>query len=134
MEIWRLTMRRVIDRAAFLENTAIPREDVPVPELGEGAVVPVWGMTAGERTKFEQSMLGKDGKQNKAKLAEIRQLLVVATCRNDDGSPLFTAEDVAAIGQKRADIIERIVNVAQRLSGFSGADLEATVKNSGAIQ
>jgi hypothetical protein len=126
-------MRRVIDRATFLENTALPREDVPVPELGEGAVVPVWGMTAGERTRFEQSML-ENGKQSKSRLAEIRQRLVVATCRNDDGSPLFTADDVAAIGQKRADIIERIVNVAQRLSGFSGADLEATVKNSDAIQ
>lgn len=126
-------MRRVIDRAAFLENTVIPREDVPVPELGEGVVVPVWGMTAGERTRFEQSML-ENGKQSKSRLAEIRQRLVVATCRNDDGSPLFTADDVAAIGQKRADIIERIVNVAQRLSGFSGADLEATAKNFDAIQ
>jgi len=38
-------------------------------------------------------------------------------------------EDIAAIGQQRADVIERIVNVAQRLSGFSNADIEATAKN-----
>ena len=127
-------MRKVIDRAAFLEHSTIPREDVPVPEFGEGAVVPVWGMSAGERTRFEQSLLGKDGKQSKALLAEIRARLVVASCRNDDGSPIFTMDDVQAIGAKRADIIERIVNVAQRLSGFSNTDLEAAAKNSDAIQ
>ena len=79
-------MRKVIDRAAFLEHSTIPREDVPVPEFGEGVVVPVWGMSAGERTRFEQSLLGKDGKQSKALLAEIRARLVVASCRKDDSN------------------------------------------------
>jgi len=127
-------MRVVIDRAAFLQDASVPREDVPVPELGSGCVVPVWGMTAGERTRFEQSMLDGNGKQSKTRLLEIRQRLVVATCRTDEGAPIFTVEDVAALGQKRADIIERIVNVAQRLSGFSNADLESVAKNSEAIQ
>ena len=122
-------MRTVIERGAFLQPLSVPREDVPVPELGEGCVIPVWGMTAGERTRFEQGLLDKNGKQSAAKVQEVRARLLVACCRNDDGTPLFTMEDIAAIGQQRADVIERIVNVAQRLSGFSNADIEATAKN-----
>jgi hypothetical protein len=54
---------------------------------------------------------------------------VVACCKSDDGVPLFTTADVQAIGQQRADVVERIVNAAQRLSGFSSADIETTAKN-----
>ena len=122
-------MRKVIERGAFLQPLSVPREDVQVPELGEGCVIPVWGMTAGERTRFEQGLLDKNGKQSAAKVQEVRARLLVACCRNDDGTPLFTMDDIAAIGQQRADVIERIVNVAQRLSGFSNADIEATAKN-----
>lgn len=122
-------MRKVIERGAFLQPLSVPREDVPVPELGEGCVIPVWGMTAGERTRFEQGLLDKNGKQSAAKVQEVRARLLVACCRNDDGTPLFTMDDIAAISQQRADVIERIVNVAQRLSGFSNADIEATAKN-----
>jgi len=53
----------------------------------------------------------------------------VACCRGDDGAPIFTIDDVAAIGSKRADVLERIVNAAQRLSGMSKADIEETVGN-----
>jgi hypothetical protein len=122
-------MRKVIERGAFLQPLSVPREDVAVPELGEGCVIPVWGMTAGERTRFEQGLLDKNGKQSAAKVQEVRARLLVACCRNDDGTPLFTMDDIAAISQQRADVIERIVNVAQRLSGFSNADIEATAKN-----
>jgi len=91
-------------------------------------VIPVWGMTALERTRFEQSMQGKSGPVA-ARVLEIRERLVVACCKSDDGVPLFTAADVQAIGQQRADVVERIVNAAQRLSGFTTADIETTAKN-----
>jgi len=42
---------------------------------------------------------------------------------------MFTLEDVAAIGSKDAAIVERLVNAAQRLSGFTQQDIEATVGN-----
>ena len=49
-------MRTVIDPAAFRTPLPVLREDVPVPEFGDDVVMPVWGMTALERTRFEQSM------------------------------------------------------------------------------
>jgi hypothetical protein len=122
--------RTVIDRAAFINGLQDrPREDVPLPELGEGAVVPVWGMTAGERTRFERSFTNKAGATVDARIQEFRERLVVACCRDDSGQPIFTSEDIATLATKRADVLERIVNVAQRLSGMSKTDIEETVGN-----
>lgn len=100
-----------------------------MPELGEGLVIVVVGMTAKERTAFERQFATKDGKTIDARMNEFRERLVVACCRDDDGSPLFQPEDVTALGGKRADVLERIVNACQRLSGFTKEDIEATVGN-----
>lgn len=122
--------RQVVSREQFLSGgKQRPREDVPLPELGNGTVIPVWGMTAGERTKYEKSFSGKSGKTIDARIEQFRQRLVVACCRDDDGTPIFTEADVAELGQYRADVFERIVNVCQRLSGMTNEDIETTVKN-----
>lgn len=123
--------RTVIDRATFI--TAAParrKEDVPLPEYGEGCVIPVWGMTARERTEFEKSFTSKSGKTLDDRVKEFRERLVLACCKNDDGVAIFTPEDVQALGTTNADILERIVNACQRLSGMSNQDIEDTVKNS----
>ena len=122
-------MTRTILTPELLRTAPRPKPvDVPLPELGEGVVVPVWPMTAREWTQFQSEQQEPDGKPN-ANVKFVRKQLMLKYCRNDDGTPLFTMEDIAAIGQQRADVIERIVNVAQRLSGFSNADIEATAKN-----
>lgn len=122
--------RQVVSREQFLNGLKqIPREDVPLPELGNGTVIPVWGMSALDRTRYEKSFSGKSGKTIDARIEQFRQRLVVACCRNDDGTPIFTESDVAELGRHRADVFERIVNVCQRLSGMTNADIEDTVKN-----
>jgi len=126
--------RVVIDRSAFLSPVAVPREDVALPEYGEGCVIPVWGMTARERTLFEKNFVSTSGKPLEARTKEFRERLVLACCKTDDGVAIFTPEDITQLGNQRADILERIVNVAQRLSGMSNADVEATVKNSETTQ
>ena len=55
--------------------------------------------------------------------------LVLACCKDDAGQPIFKPDDVEALGKKQAAILERIVNVCQRLSGFTQADIDATVGN-----
>lgn len=127
--------RTVIDRTTFIASAPARRkDDVPLPEYGEGCVIPVWGMTARERTEFEKSFTGKSGKALDDRVKEFRERLVLACCKNDDGVAIFTPEDVAALGNTRADVLERIVNKCQELSGMSNADIEDTVKNSGATQ
>lgn len=123
--------RVVINRAEFFAKAAdIPREDVPLPEFGNGTVIPVWGMTALERSKYEKGFTTKAGKTIDDRLLEFRQRLVVECCRDDEGKRIFTLDDIQALGSKSAALLERIVNVCQRLSGMTNEDIEATVKNS----
>ena len=128
--------RIVATAEQFLTSPAMERlkEDVDVPELGEGVVIPVWGMTPRERTTWEdrQTSLPKD-KRAKQK-NEIRERLLVECCRDDDGKNIFTKSQIEQLGQRRADVVERLVNVALRLSGFTNSDVEKLAKNSDASQ
>lgn len=116
-----------ISRDAFLKRAEVPRERVEIPELG-GAII-VSGMTARDRTRFEKQFQTASGKPSKARSEEIRERLLVACCVNPDGSAMFTDADIAAIGRQRADVVERLVNVAQRLCGMTSTDVEELAKN-----
>lgn len=120
--------RVVVNRELFLTPKSRTVVDVPLPELGNGTVVPVVGMSAKEWTAFQAEQTGKDGKPN-AKAKRVRERLVVACCRDDNGGPIFTADDVEAIGAVSAGVIERIVNAALQASGITDADVEALEKN-----
>ena len=87
-------------------------------------------MTAGERTAFERSSRNKKGDPIDEKVKRIRERLIVAMCVNGDDKPLFQPEDVSALSEQNAAVVERIVNVAMRLAGITGADVEELAKNS----
>jgi hypothetical protein len=123
-------MTRTILTPELLRTAPRPKPvDVPLPELGEGVVVPVWPMTAREWTQFQSEQQGPDGKPN-ANVKLVRERLVVKCCRNDDGAPIFTRADFETIGSTSAAIVERIVNKALELSGAREADLKSIEKNS----
>jgi len=45
---------------------------------------------------------------------------------------VFTQQDVAALGELSAAALDRVFDVASRLSGLNPEDVEAMTKNSGA--
>lgn len=120
--------REVITADEFLSSPKMARQkfDVPVPELGEGKVIPIWGMTPRERSEFEDSR----SKWAKANKHQMRERIVFECARNDDGVKLFTIDQIEKLAQLRGDVFERLVNVAVDLSGFTAADLETLTKNS----
>jgi hypothetical protein len=123
---------RVITTAdEFLNSPALARKkvDVPVPELGAGKVIPVWGMTVEERTEFDDSVMSLTAIKKKQAKKTIRQRLMVECCRNDDGVQLFTSDQVEQLGKRRNDVVERIVNVALDLSGYTEQDIDTIAKN-----
>jgi hypothetical protein len=123
------TMTRAIATAdEFLQCATLDRQkiDVPVPELGDGKVIPVWGMTTRERTKWEDDLRNWNAKQK----LQIRERLVVDRCRNDDGTQIFTLQHIEKLAEKRADVMERLVNVVQDACGFSNTDIETLAKKS----
>jgi hypothetical protein len=104
----------------------MPTERVPTPELGEGAVVIVRGMTGLERDAFQKSIISGRGRRSTVNMENITAKLVARCVINEDGSRSFTDsdEDIAKLGNLRGDVLNRIYDAAARLSGLSQADLE----------
>ena len=97
---------------------------VEVPEWG-GSVY-VRGLTGRERDQFELSMIETRGKSRTANLANMRARLV-ALCTvgaEENGKHLFAMTDIALLGDKGADALQRVYAVAQTKSGLSSADVE----------
>jgi hypothetical protein len=117
--------RRVVSRDEYLSAASkVVKEDVPVPELGEGAVVPVWQMTSRELTQFELSC-------TKANEASVRERYLVAVCKDDNGVALFTSDDIATLAKSNVAMIDRVTQVARRLNTVTQSQLEDAKKNSG---
>ena len=100
-----------------------PEESVPVPELDADACVRVVGFTARERADFETSLQGPKGRPSKSKIAQIRERLVIATCRDDAGNPLFTEADIDALSNVSVTVISRLADAAQRVCGMADSDV-----------
>lgn len=117
-----------LTRDAILQATDLTFEDVAVPEWG--GVVRVRGLTGTERDAFEASVVERQGKQSKLNMANIRARLVTLVVVDDDGKRLFSDADVAALGRKSGVALNRVFEVAQRLSGITEADMSELEKNS----
>ena len=122
--------RVVIGRAEFVKPLERKREDVPLPEFGEGVVAPVWSFTAREKTAFERQFRNDDGEAIPGRQLEFRERLVCATVRDDEGRAVFQPGDLDSVGEQKADVVDRIAEAAIRVCGLSKSDVEKLEKNS----
>lgn len=115
-------MGTYLTRDAILAAADLPTEEVEVGEWG-GTVV-VRGLTGEGRDAWEASTTVVRGKTVARDTANIRAKLV-AYCVIDPetGEPLFTQQDVAALGKLSGVALNRVWAVACRLSGI-GQDEE----------
>lgn len=111
-------------RDLILGATKPPTEVVALPELGAGTEVIVRGMTGSERDAFEAGCIEGRGKKRDVNTKNIRAKLVAFCCVDEQGKRWFTDDDALSLGNVRADLIDRIFSVAQKLSGMSEQDLE----------
>lgn len=102
-------------------------EEVVIPEW-EGSVF-VRGMTGAERDAFESSVVDIRGTSQKINMLNVRAKLVSLTTCDEDGNRLFEDADVIELGKKSASALQRIFDVAQRLSGLTKDELKALEKN-----
>jgi hypothetical protein len=121
-----------LTRDAILAATALKTEEVDVSDTAWGGVVLVRELTGRERDEFEASLAVQRGKQVVPDVANMRAKLV-ARCVIDPDSrePLFTQADVNALGELSGAALNRVAEVASRLSGLKEEDLEEIAKNSG---
>lgn len=122
----------ILSRAEILAAADIQTESVAVPQWG-GEVL-VRGLSGLERDAFEASIIRGKGKSAEVNLQNLRAKLVAASVIGEDGKHLFAEADVEALGRKSAAALQRVFEVAQRLSGLSPEDVEELTKNSGSGQ
>ena len=115
----------LLKREAILAAKDLPQATVAVPEWG-GEVI-VRGMTGAERDAIEQSVLNKQGQLGDVTGLRAR---IVACCAIDErGERLFQKGDVDALAKKSAQALQRVFEVAQKLSGLTPQDVEELEKN-----
>lgn len=118
-----------LSRDEILAATDIVTEWVDVPEWGGGVFVR--GLTATERDRMEASLLNAKGQPQIAKLETFRARMGVSALVDEHGAKLFRGDaDLAALGKKSAAALDRVLDVARRLSGMSEADVEELTGNS----
>jgi hypothetical protein len=118
----------LLTREAILNAPDIQVEDVDVPEWG--GKVRVRGLTGAERDAFEQSIMEQRGRDMSLNLRNIRAKLVALSVVDEQNNRIFSDADVKALGQKSAVALQRVFEVAQRLSGLRNEDVEELAKNS----
>jgi len=119
-----------LGREAILDADDRVFEAVDCPEWG--GKVRVRGLTGTQRDAYEASLLEERGGSRKMNLANARAKMVVLAVVDNDGRPIFTNDDVRALGRKSALPIERIFDVARRLSGMTQEDVDKLTENFGA--
>jgi hypothetical protein len=126
-----------LTRDAILRaDNNLKTEEVRVPEWIDpetGAdVILVQELRGRERDEWEASLAVQRGRQMVPDVANMRAKLA-SRCIVDPDSrkPLFTQQDVAALGELSAAALDRVFEVASRLSGLNPADVEEMSKNSG---
>jgi hypothetical protein len=125
-------MGSYLTRDAILAAATLRTEEVDVGEWG--GVVLVRELRGRERDEWEASLAVQRGKQMVPDVANMRAKLVARCVVNSDLEPVFTQQDVNALGELSASALDRVFEVASRLSGLSEADLEAASGNSGTGQ
>lgn len=107
-------------------------EDVEVPEWG--GTVRVKSMTGTERDDFEGSMIKGKGKSASVNLSNLRAKLVARSVVDGANKRIFSDEDITELGKKNSAALNRVYEVAQRLSGISPEDVDELTKNSETVQ
>ena len=111
-----------------------PTEVVEVPGHG---TVRIRGLTAAERDAYEQTLVevGPDGRATvKAAQRNVRASLVVRCLVDDAGERMFADEDTEALGEIDGSVIDKLWDVARRLSGMSTEAEELAVETFGEAQ
>lgn len=112
----------LLTREQILARDDLKKEVVAVPEWGGDVVISA--MTGTMRDDWEQSLIA-----SKSSLENVRARLLVATAIDEKGEPLFTKDDVLALGKKSSAALDRCVKVAQRLNRLTQTELDDLAKN-----
>jgi len=125
-------MTTVLSRDEILNKDDIQQENVSVPEW-DGDVI-VRGLNGYDRDRYEESMVERRGKSFSTNLENIRARLVSLCVVDAEGKRIFADEDIPALGKKSGAALERVFEVARKLSGLRNEDIEELAGNSNSAE
>ncbi len=105
----------MLNKDDILSKVDLDIKKVKVKEWG--GTVGVRGLTARERDQFEASI------GSAANLDNLRARLVVLCLVNDEGQRLFEDADAILLGEKNAQVVNKLFDIARNMSGMSDADV-----------
>jgi len=103
------------------------RETVQVPEWQ--AAVTLRTPTAAARDEYEAGLLTGKGKNREVNMRNARAKLVALCAVDPKDQPLWSPAQVVALGNKAAPVLDRLFDVAQRLTGIGLDEIEDLAKN-----
>ncbi len=124
----------LLTKAQILAADDLLREVVPVPEWGGDVMVR--GLDGAARDQYEAEFLlfgeiqAGERPTYELDLLNARARLVALSVVDENDQRLFSDEEVVILGKKSAQALDRVYEVAQRLSGLSKKDVEELRKNS----
>jgi hypothetical protein len=115
-------MMKSLSREQILDAKDILIEPVHVPEWG--GTVYVKGLSRAERDAFETSVIETRGTTQIMHLENARAKLCAMSICDEEGNRLFTEADVKELTKKSAVALNRVFQIAQRLSGLGNQAIE----------
>lgn len=113
----------VLNKAAILAAKDQKMTSVDVPEWGGSVNIRV--MTGTERDRFEGEFVGG----NKS-VDMVRAKLVAKCLCDEDGNRLFTEQEIPALGEKSAAVLDKLFTQCMKLNRFTKEDVEDLAGNS----
>jgi len=115
----------LLTKSDILKADDLKKEKIEVKEWG-GHVF-IRSMTSTERDAIEQSLYSGEGEKVNTK--GLRARLLSLTIVDDKNKRLFDEKDMRELGKKNAQVLSKLFEVAQKLSGMTAEDKEALAKN-----
>ena len=118
-------MENILTKDDILAADDITTELVSVPEWGGDVYVKM--LTGRERDQLEGSIITGPGERN---FDNLRAKLIALSVVDAEGKRLFQFEEAKLLGDKSANVLDRLFAVAQRLSGITAKDVAEIAKKS----
>ena len=123
---------KTLSRDEILGADDLKSESVKVPEWG-GAVI-VRELTGAERDAWESSVVKTNGTKVTVDSQNMRAKLAALCIVDDEGKRMFTEKDALLLGKKSAAALDRVTDVARRLSRIGEDQLDSLGKASGSTK
>lgn len=114
-------------RATILAAKDIQTEEVEVPEWG--VTVTVQALSGSARDWLEMRFSGRNGELDREKAGEFRAAFVALSVVDESGERVFSDRDIQALGRKSSVAIQRVYEVAVRLSAARPEDVDGIAED-----